>query len=431
MLTNRELASLFWLVVLAAWILSKPDIRSAVGRAMLSFLSPKLLVPFVLFVGWMLGAVWVYSWVGLWQPRMAKDTLFWAIPAFGLFVGATKAAEEERFFRRRLLQAAGLTALAEFYLNFATLDLVWELVLQPVIFLLSILPFAAGRDPGSEATKRWASRLLAVIVVGLFVPPTLELINGASTIDVAERAEDFALPFLLTAAAMPVVYALSLYASYEVAFIRMSFATPDRRVPWKARLALISTFHLRHRAVHTFAGTWPRELVEATSLREARKVIREYQATKKAEAEAKKREAEELARLAGVKGTDAEGHQLDRREFKETCGALGWLHTLQFTQYQHHGGRYQRDLANLVTMDWERHGLPEEHGITLKVSRSGQSWFAWRRTPSGWCFAIGAEGPSPEEWYFDGPEPPQGFPGHDQAWDGHRDSPTLNWISDE
>ena len=73
-------------------------------------------------------------------------------------------------------------------------------------------------------------------------------------------------------------------------------------------------------------------------------------------------------------------------------------HTLQFGWYSHQGGRYRPDIAGLFTTEFDRHGLPDDHGITLRVSHSGQSWFAWRRTPSGWCFAIGSKGPQPDEW---------------------------------
>jgi hypothetical protein len=35
---------------------------------------------------------------------------------------------------------------------------------------------------------------------------------------------------------------------------------------------------------------------------------------------------------------------------------------------------------------------------------------------TGWCFAIGASGAPPDQWEFDGPEPPTGFPGADAKW---------------
>jgi hypothetical protein len=52
----------------------------------------------------------------------------------------------------------------------------------------------------------------------------------------------------------------------------------------------------------------------------------------------------------------------------------------------------------------------------MRVSKDGQKWFAWRRTISGWVFAIGAAGPPPDQWEYDGADPPAGFPGEGPAW---------------
>ena len=48
---------------------------------------------------------------------------------------------------------------------------------------------------------------------------------------------------------------------------------------------------------------------------------------------------------------------------------------------------------------------------------------------TGWCFAIGAAGPPPNQWEYDGPEPPKGYPGEDVSWgDGpFSDQVNRNW----
>ncbi len=53
----------------------------------------------------------------------------------------------------------------------------------------------------------------------------------------------------------------------------------------------------------------------------------------------------------------------------------------------------------------------------------------WRRTVGGWVFAIGAGGPPPDQWEYDGPEPPTGFPGEDPGWgtSPHRQEANVNW----
>jgi len=52
----------------------------------------------------------------------------------------------------------------------------------------------------------------------------------------------------------------------------------------------------------------------------------------------------------------------------------------------------------------------------MAVAKSGRSWFAWRRTVTGWCFGIGAAGPPPDHWIYEGPEPPEGSPRAGTDW---------------
>lgn len=101
---------------------------------------------------------------------------------------------------------------------------------------------------------------------------------------------------------------------------------------------------------------------------------------------------------------------------------MGW-----YSNNQAH--RYRADLLDLVLDGSAGSRLPDPPGVHLRVSEDGQKWFCWRRTVSGWVFAIGAAGPPPDQWEYDGQEPPGGFPGEDPAWGemafGHEAN--LNW----
>jgi hypothetical protein len=111
---------------------------------------------------------------------------------------------------------------------------------------------------------------------------------------------------------------------------------------------------------------------------------------------------------------DSEGKLLDQREVKATQAALRRLHTCQMG-WHNNDGRYRGDLLDVLG-SFDRHGLPPEHGITMRVSKSGQAWYAWRRLPIGHVLAIGANGPTPNEWLYEGEQPPKGFPGHVPSW---------------
>ena len=51
-LNNRELASLIWLAVAAAWVLSRRDLRSGIAGILKSLANPLLLLPLLGLQGW-------------------------------------------------------------------------------------------------------------------------------------------------------------------------------------------------------------------------------------------------------------------------------------------------------------------------------------------------------------------------------------------
>jgi hypothetical protein len=260
--------------------------------------------------------------------------------------------------------------------------------------------------------------LLALIGLALLAFVAHQLYANWGNLDKHVTLLQFALPIWLTIGLLPYIYLLSLYANYELAFMRIGFAAEDRKARRRAKLALVTKLHLRSRDSHDFAAPWFQRIASAPNLRAARRVVGEFQKSKRDEERAAREEQERLRRYAGSDETDAEGRRLDRREFKETIRALRWLATCEEGWYynEDHGGRrYRADLLKaLGDSFFTNYGLPSDPAVTMKVSNNGQAWYAWRRTVTGWCFAIGAAGPPPDRWEYDGPEPPHGYPGKDR-----------------
>lgn len=222
---------------------------------------------------------------------------------------------------------------------------------------------------------------------------------------------------------------MALGASYERVFLLLDWKP---KTGWAARvrikLALLTSFHLRAHELTAFAGPCLHRIAAAGSFREARRVVRDFRHAQRETARAEAGARERLVRFAGVDGTDEDGRRLDRREFEETTAALRWLGACMMGWYRREK-RYKADLLEHLGDDFTEHGLGQPSGITMHVAKNGQAWYAWRRTVTEWCFAIGAAGPPPDQWEYDGPGPPSGFPGECRLW-GSRpfsDEASPNW----
>jgi hypothetical protein len=421
-LTPRDIATACWLAVLVVAVLASGSTRQSLGGVLRAI--ARLLGILVLYAAWIALLVLLASRIPfddgrLWDPTAAKDTVVWFVVAGrALLFAFPKAATEPNFYLRRALATVSGTALLEFYLGLATFDL-WIEILLPIPFtVLAIWTVLATRDPTAKRSRAVLGWITILLVLAFAVGVGLVLANEWAGHDWMAQLRSFALTVWLTLGALPFVAWLSLYSNYQLAFAHMR-ARDGSGAPFKAKLAVISSFGARSRELHRFAGYWPRRVAEAGGFRAGRQIIREFRVDL-ANREAKERQkADDLVRYAGVQGTDTEGRQLDRREFAETINTLELLASAHMGWYRRDpAGRYKREVADVISVF--ARGLPEEHGIVMKVRKDGQAWYAWRRTITGWVLAVGAKGPPPNQWFYGGPEPPKAYPGADPGWSQQR-----------
>jgi hypothetical protein len=382
-------------------------------------------------IGYVVGEVWIGYKARLWRSDLIKDTIVWfIISALALFFGYAQASKQPHFFRRRLVAAVSIPVFLEFFANLFVLNLAAELALQPFLILLGLSIAMAESDERLRALRTPLNGLLSVIGLSLLVYSVRQLIISWNAVDKPLTALQFALPTWLTIGLLPYIYLLSLYANYQGAFHAINAHTNNRRARLRAKLVLITRLHFRTRDSYSFGGSpWLERIVSAPKFREARRVVADFQESCREEERADAEEQERLRRYAGSDEIDAEGRRLDRREFKETMKALRWLADCMEGWYYNEdrgGKRYRADLLEAFGPDFFKpYGLPPDPGISMRVGKKGKAWYAWRRTVTGWCFAIGAAGPPPDRWEYDGPEPPEGFPAKGRGWG---DKANQNWT---
>lgn len=413
----RQLATVIWFGLIILFLFWYPKSRSSMRRVVSSLAQPQVAVAIgalLTYVGVLVFGGWRLHW---WTIDLTTDTVFWWVgSALVLFFNIDRVSKTERFFRRTVLGSVGATALAEFFVNdLFVFSLPVELILLPVLSLLVMTSVVAAHVERGADAKRLVDGLLALIGLGLAGYVASGLIVDWDVIDKVHALRTFALPIWLTLGILPFIYLVSLYFNYETAFTWID-SRAEHGSRWRAKLALVLRLHGRTREVGAFTMYWGREIASASSFRDAWLVAGAFLDSKRADQRQESEREDRLAQYAGVEGEDEEGRRLDQREFEETREALQALATAQMGWYRNRGGRYRAELLEVLAPRFERAGLQTDHGIQLRVADDGQAWWAWRRTVTGWCFAIGAAGPPPDEWLFDGANPPDGFPGKDEGW---------------
>ena len=431
LLNNRELASLIWLTMAAAWVLSRRDLRVGIAGIFKGLANPFLLLPLLGMLGWIAVEIWAGGKLALWNAGLISNTVVWTVgTALVLYFKVDKAAEDPLFFRKTAKSALAASVFVGFFINLFIFGLLGELILQLVLTILVMIDAFSGQKPEFQQGKKVVDALLTGAGILFFSYTIVQLYAQWAHLDRQAVLLQFALPVWLTIGVLPFIYVLSLYFVYDGALRGINWATSDWRARWRTRFVLVRGFRLRRNELRSFTRMWIKRVAVAPDVTGARAVVQQFRDEQRAAEQAKWDAEEQLRRYTGSNKTDTEGRRLDRREFKETTEALRFLATCQMGWYWNRGGRYHRkNLFNVLGDGFTRCGLPKDHGIAVRVAKDGQAWYAWRRTVTGWCFAIGAAGPPPDQWEFDGPETPNGFPGKVSEWGGgpFLDEVNRNW----
>ncbi len=415
-LNNRERASLIWLGILIAFGLSKPTVRKCLRDVLRSAFSPKVAAVWAIYVAWIAGFVALAHWVGVWKNLLTKDTIVWTVTAGLASIVTFTEASKPGYFGRAVLKAVGIVALLEYFVTLAKFRLWVELMLQPIVVLFAVAPIVV-KKPGSRTPWHRASTWFFAILMFVMVGHTARtLYNSCSKMDWGLFVLRAIWPMALVLWVLIVVFGLAVVASYEHAFLRLDWSRDKVVGAWKPKLGLLLALGLQLRWIHEAAKGGTLHVAHAHSVRSAFQAARSFKAERIVEKKREDTYQADLIRYAGSAELDEKGQPRDKREFRETVRALEWLHICQIGWYRRKPVGYKPDLIERFGDDFTAQGLPIPSGITMVVSDDGQHWYAWRRTLGGHYFAIGASGKPPNQWRYDGPDPPRDFPGIGAEW---------------
>lgn len=414
MLSSREWATLIIIfaaiVAIFLWPKTRRGVVPHLKPLVTAAFAPRLVAVYLLVLAMCVWSTLIARAVGLWEPALLKDTVITTFTVilpmtFRSMSFKTGGALTHRLIRETLTLAALLTL----YLDTAPLALGWEIVVQLVAIFFGALTAVAATKPEWAPVKRLCDVVLALLGTFLIVWTTVRLFQEPP--DWAEFFRSLFFGFWLPLSLLPFFYLFGFYARTDSVRARArAFGRP--LTPALVAALLVGT-RLRLGLLAKFTGRYS-DLGRKSGLREGLAYMRSFRE------DVARREREEQERLraldehTGNSGLDDHGAHLDRREFDVTKDRLDWIWTCQNGQFERQGGRYWTDLLDWI-VDAEKHGLPQAHGFTVEVTRDGQVFRAWRRTPGGAVLGVGARERG-SKFLFQGEEPPTHWPGETEAW---------------
>lgn len=428
-MNNRETVALTYLALFLVLVLAIKGARSSLLQFLKILFMSRLALSWALYMAVIGGSIWLMSRLGFWTQNLLGSTLLWLLlGGFLWFIHVTDAGKDRDFFKRRVIEALGLGAFFEFFVNLEALPLLGEFALQGFIIMVAGLNVAASMQTRLRPVARLTSGLLVATGLAMLLYTVLRLIQHRESINIRDVVNQYLLPVWLTLAAIPALYLIALFAGYESLFGHLRFWNDRRRPTLRAQVGTVLALRGSLVDIYEFRGPKTQAAAEASCIRSARNAVREFRRERAADRASRAAARQRLVDNAGLVGVDKAGLQLDRREFAETKKALRWIANCHMGWYQRDDrpDRYKTDLMDMFG-DLTGEGLPEDHGVVMRVTRDGRAWYAYRTTPSGYVFAIGASGPPPSQWFWDGPKPPTGYPSEKSGWTSFMDPDRPEW----
>lgn len=434
-LTSRELATIILLSLLLVLALSRNgrEIVRSLAVVLRTAASWKILLVLGSYLTWAGLVIIGASRLGLWSSNLIKDTgIIVAFVGVPLVFAAVRFRGTADIVRRVLKDAIGVAALLVVYLNLVLFPIWVEIVLQALMFALVVAAAVASRDPRMASVGRTLGIVVAMIVLAQVVNVAIQVSSHRTEYDWGEQTASFALSLWLPVTLVPFVYCLAFGAASEMALMRLRWHSQARPAPARVGLALLLGFRGSLTYATTFQSPWISRVAAETSLRAALRVMKEYRESVRTNRRAEKQRLERLDLNAGLRGFDEGGLWLDRREFHDTKDVLITLYFNQMGWYRNAHRRYQAEPGRVIP-EASRTDLPEGHGIQLRVRKDGKSWFGWRETIGGFCFAVGGTREVDDQWQYDGVKPPAGYPGPNaEGWRNVRTHDmSAEWAADD
>ena len=224
MLNDRQIASLLWIAVVLVALLAWPTGRKCLVDITRAFLSRRIWPVFALLAVWSCGLVLIGQRIGIWTDSLAADTWFWFFTtAVVLLFNFSKASKEPDFFKRTARETFGLTLLLGFLSDLYVLSVPVEFIGQGIVAVLAGVSAVAAHQRDSTDARKLVDGCLSTVGLTILALALFSLVSNWSNDEAPELARRLLLPAWMTLGVLPYIYAVALYACYQMAFTWIDF----------------------------------------------------------------------------------------------------------------------------------------------------------------------------------------------------------------
>lgn len=244
--TTREIATIIWIIIFLIYVMSHKEVRKSFKSVIKTLLCKKLLM-FWLFIIFYTGILTYFvSLLSIWKWEYLKDVILWLITCGFITCGNALSKEADEFYIKSILKDnLKIFLIIEFFFSTFTFSLIIELIIIPIITIISLLDVYTKNNEADKQVNKFLSILLSIIGFILLYKTVRVAIKTYEKLHYIDLIVSFIIPIVYLILFIPLIYLFELISKYEELFVRLSFReNKDKKNKIKHRLLIINTCKL-------------------------------------------------------------------------------------------------------------------------------------------------------------------------------------------
>jgi hypothetical protein len=220
-ISTREISLLFWGFLFLGTILVLSKGYKDLGY-LIKLIFSKILIYCYIFIGLYISLIYfLLKKTIFWDSYLIKDFVLWCI-GFALvsLFNSNSVNSNLRAFTK-FKNIFSLTIFADFFINFFTFELWWELIFIPIVSFIGILKIFTDLNiekEGYSRVNKFLKELLSIIGIFLFAYCSYRLYYNYNEIIDNKSVKSFLLPVILSVLYFPVILFLASFHRYQTLF---------------------------------------------------------------------------------------------------------------------------------------------------------------------------------------------------------------------
>lgn len=227
-LTSREWATVIWGLIIFVFVVYKKDVRDSLFKFIRAIFRKNLMVFWIIYVFYVVCITWTISLLSFWDNIFIKDILVWTMfSGIVCYVNAISRESDEKYIKKILKNNFKLFIIIEFIVSTFTFNIFVELLIIPAITVLTMLFYFSENKIEFQSVYKFLNIIL--IVFGFwFIYETIKVgINEYKNLSAVNTLVSFTIPLVYLVLMLPLIYAVELYAKYQLLFAHISYKWKD------------------------------------------------------------------------------------------------------------------------------------------------------------------------------------------------------------